>query len=95
MIDRSYHNWPVVFWNVSKACQVWIRLGKLLQREGADHLVSAMYNQAVVQAVLLFGAKTWVLLAAMSKNMEGVHVVFLKHDTGKKSNKKKAGIWSY
>ena len=36
-----------------------------------------MFYWVVVQAVLLFGAETWVLLAAMSRKLEGVHVGFL------------------
>ena len=31
----------------------------------------------MVQAVLLFGADTWVLSAAMAKKLEGLHVRFL------------------
>ena len=36
MLDRSDDNWPSVRLNVGKARRVWIRLGKLLSREGAD-----------------------------------------------------------
>ena len=43
----------------------------------------AMFYWAVVQAVLIFGDETWFLLEAMSKNLEGVHVGFLKQMTGK------------
>ena len=32
----------------------------------------------MVQAVLLFGAETWVLTAAMLQKLEGVHVGFLQ-----------------
>ena len=42
----------------------------------------------MVQAVLLFGLETWVLLAAMSKNLEGVHVGLLRQVTGKKAIRK-------
>ena len=31
----------------------------------------------MVQSVILFGAETWVLTAAMLKKLEGLHVVFL------------------
>ena len=77
MLDRSDDDWPAVRRNVSKAHQVWIWLGKLLWREGADPLVSEMFYRAVVQVVLFFGAEIWVLSAGMSKKMEEVHVGFL------------------
>ena len=43
------------------------------------------FNCAVVQAVLLFGSETWVITAAMSQKIEGVHVVFLRQVTGNKT----------
>ena len=32
MLDRLYNDWPAVCRNVGKARQLWIRLGKILQR---------------------------------------------------------------
>ena len=49
----------------------------MLRQEGADPTIPENFYRAVVQAVLLFGAKTWVLLAAMLQNIEGVQVGFL------------------
>ena len=46
--------------------------------EGSDQLVSEMFYKAVVQEVVLFGAETWVLSAAMVKTMEGVRAGFLR-----------------
>ena len=76
-MDRSDKDWTAVLRNFSKACRVWNRLGKLLQKEGADPRVSAMFYRAVVQSVLIFGAEDWVLSEAMSRKLEGVHVGFL------------------
>ena len=38
--------------------------------------------RGVVQEVLLFGAETWVLTAAMLQKIEGVHVGFLRQVAG-------------
>ena len=76
-LDWSGDNWPEILRNIRKAGNVWGRLEKLLQREGEDPFVSTNFYHAVVQPVLLFGAETWVLLAAMSKKLEGVHVNLL------------------
>ena len=84
VLDRSDDNWPTVLWGVMKACRVWNRLGKLLRREGAEPQVSAVFYRAVVQTVLLLGAETRVLSEAMSRKLEGVHVVFLRQITGKR-----------
>ena len=86
-------NWPEVPRNISKARQVWIRLGKILQREVSDQLVSAMFYLEMVQAVLLLGEDTCVLSASMSKNLEGVHVGFLRKVTVKTPKRQRDGTW--
>ena len=42
-----------------------------------QHQIKEQYS-AVVRAVLLFGAYTWVMLAPMMEILEGVHVHFLR-----------------
>ena len=59
-------------------------IGKFLRREGVDSTISAKLYRAVVQAVLLFGAKTWVLMAEMLNKLDGVHLGFLRQVTGMK-----------
>ena len=48
-----------------------------------------MFYQAVVQVLLLFGAKTWFFLAEMSRNLKGVHMGFLRQVTGQRANQKR------
>ena len=50
-----------------------------------------MFYQAVVQVVLLFGSETWVLLSAMSRKLEGVHMGFLRQVMGKKYKQQRDG----
>ena len=75
--DWSDDDCPAVRRNIRKTGQVWGCLGKILRREGSYQLVSEIFYRAVVQAVLLFGVETWVLLAAMDKTLEGFHLGFL------------------
>ena len=81
----SDKNRLAVLRNIRKVRQVWGRLGKLLRREGADPFVLEIFYLAVVQAVLIFWAETWVLMAAMPKTLESVHVGFLSQVVGKKT----------
>ena len=66
---------------LKKVRQVWGRLGKLLQREGMEPEVLEKLYHTVVQAVLLFGVETWVLLAPMMKSLEEENVSFLRQVT--------------
>ena len=93
MIDRSDDDWPAVDHNVIKALQVWIWIGKMIWRKEAYPLVSEMFYWAVLQAVLLFGAETWVLLAGMSKNLEGVHMEFLRKVSGNTAKRQRDGTY--
>ena len=92
-MDQSDDDCPEVLRNVRKARRVWNRLGKLLRREGAEPRVSAMFYRSVVHTVLLFGAETWVLSEAMSRNMERVHVDFLRRITGQREVRQEDGTW--
>ena len=65
----------------------------MLIQEGVDTIILAKFYWYVVQAVLLFGAETWVLLVAMLKKLEGVHVGFLQHTRGMKAQRLGDAIW--
>ena len=49
----------------------------MLRREGADPLISESFYCTVVQAVLLFGSETLLLMAEMLQKLEGLHVSFI------------------
>ena len=51
-----------------------------------------MFYMELVQAVLLFGSKSCVLSAAMSRAVEGTHTEFLQKITGKKELQKSYGV---
>ena len=47
-----------------------------------------------MQAMLLFGEETWVLLAAMTKELEGYHMGFFRQATGKTESLQWDRTWS-
>ena len=77
VLNWTHGDWPAVLRDIRKSRQVWGRLGKLLRQESAYRITTEKFYRVVVQAVLLFGAKKWVMSAAMLNNIEGVHVDFL------------------
>ena len=46
---------------------------KILGREGEDRRTVGRFYVAVVEAVLMFGSKTWVLTLRLEKALEGFH----------------------
>ena len=58
MILAADKDKPVVLKKLARARKVWSRMSRILIREGAAPWVSGLFFKAVVQAVLLFIAKT-------------------------------------
>ena len=67
----------------------------VLGRDGADPKVSGNFYKAVAQAVLLFGAETWVLSQSMEKALDKFQARGARSLTGKQTRRKKYGIWDY
>ena len=63
--DQIDDNWPEIRWNIKKLRKLWGQLGKIMQRGRTDTQVLEIFYIAVVQAVLIFGLDSWVVLAAM------------------------------
>ncbi len=57
-----------------KARATWARVGKVLRGENTPPTVAAKFNLAVVQAVLLYGSKTWVISMHAMARLEGFHI---------------------
>ncbi len=53
-----------------KARETWARVGQVLRKENAPPQVSAKFYKAIVQSVLLYGSKTWVLSTASLARLE-------------------------
>ena len=92
-LKHTDNDWPEVCWNIVKARAVWRRLVKLLQKEGADNRFSDLFYREVIQAVLLLGLESWDLLYAMIRAVEGTHMGFLCHITGKGVRRQTDGAW--
>jgi hypothetical protein len=57
-----------------KARGTWARVGQVLRKENAPPRVSAKFYKAIVQSVLLYGSKTWVLSTAALARLKGFHL---------------------
>ena len=55
--------------------------------------MSEGFYRAVVQAIILYGSETWVLLSSMVNRIEGTHTEFLKIVTGKRAKRLGYGTW--
>ena len=54
VLTTGDYDWSEVAFNLRKARKSWMRIPRILSREGADPKVSGLFFKAVVQEVLLF-----------------------------------------
>jgi hypothetical protein len=59
---------------LQKARGVWARVGQVLRGENATPWVATKFYKAVIQAILLYGSKTWNLTASALARLEGFHI---------------------
>ena len=81
--------------NLSKERKSWGRLSRILCREGVDARVSGNFFKAVVQAVLLFGAETWVITPTMERALERFQHGAARHITRRQPRRRGDGRWTY
>ena len=88
-------DWTEVAGNIKEARRSWGRLARVLDREGEDPKVSRTFYIAVTQAVLLFGADTWVLTTRMEKALDTFQARVARKLTGRQPRRGIYGTWYY
>ena len=66
-------NWAALYQNLHKAWRRWVMVGKVVIKMGAKVRERGMMFKAVVQSVLLYGSKSWVVMGDMLKVLKGFH----------------------
>ena len=67
----------------------------ILSREGETPRVSGFFFKAMIQAVLLFGAETWVVTPCMGKALGGFQTQVERRLTGQIPWRTPDGTWKY
>lgn len=80
---------------LKKARQQWDAISRILKREGANAMTMAKFYMAVVQAVLLYGADSWVITEKNWKKLRSFHNKALRHMTGRHIIKDSEDNWQY
>ena len=70
-------------------------MSRVLSREGADKRVSGNFFKAMVQAVLLFGAETWVLTPRIERALDRFMHGAARRITGKQPRRGGDGQWTH
>ena len=84
LLSSNGSDWPAVYYNLKKARKRWMRVSRVLTREGADSRVCGMFYKAVVQSVLLYGCETWVITSQVLDVLRGFHNRVARRLSGKR-----------
>ena len=95
MLSSTDDDWTVVERNLWKARGKRGRLAKILGRDRADRIMVGRFYVALLQAVILFGSKTWVLTLRLEKALEGFHHRAARQMAGMGTKHHKYGTWVY
>ena len=95
VLTAGDNDWLPVVGNMGKSRKIWGRLYQVLVQEGAYPKVSRDFYTAVAQAVLIFGAETWVLTPRMEKALDSFQSRFARRITGRQPRRKKDRSWDY
>ena len=81
--------------NLRRARQKWGVIAKILKREGANPVCMSRFYLTVVQAVLLYGADTWVIGKRDMGRLRSFHRRAIRHMTGQHIRKGGDDEWEY
>ena len=94
IIMESDDNWLVVVGNLWKARKGWLRLPRILVREGVKPRASGIFFKAVVQAVLIFRSEMWVMTPHMGRSLGGFKHSVSRRINGRQPQRMMEGSWS-
>ena len=69
VISATDDDWTAVVRTLDRAKKVRSRMLRIISREVAPPQVSGFFFKAVIQAVLILGADTWVVTPCMGKSL--------------------------
>ena len=95
VISETDNDWTAVVRKLAQAKTVWSRMSRILSSEGATPWVFGLFFKAVIQAVLLFGAETWVVTPRMGKSLGAFQTQVARQLMGNLPHRTTNGMWGY
>ena len=81
--------------NLKNARKRWNCVAKILKTEGANAKCMAKFYITIVQAVLLYGADSWVVTQRYLSKLRSFHNRAIRYITGKHIRKRSEHAWEY
>ncbi len=79
-----------------KARSAWARVGQVLRSENASPFVAARFYKAIIQAIILYGSKTWVLSRTGLAQLAEFYIrTAYRMDKKYKPKRRPGNVWIY
>ena len=95
LFTKNDDDTPCIQRNLKKARQRWNCIAKILKADGANARIMSKFYMMVVQAVMLYGAGTWVISKRNMERLESFHKRAMRYMTGRHIRKKEGNEWEY
>jgi hypothetical protein len=89
---QGNNNIQAICAQLRKARSTWAWVGQVFCSKNALPFVAARFYQAIIQAILLYGSKTWVISWTTLARLEGFHIRSAYQMAHK--NKPRCGPWN-
>jgi hypothetical protein len=93
ILDNNDSDWPAVKRAIQRARMTWGRLCRILSSKRATPEAMASIYRAVVQAVLLYGAESWVLTDTMECALQSFYHRCARYITRQHIRQDQDGNW--
>ena len=93
VLSENNNYWLEVVLNLRNSRCKWARLTRVLSREGADTRTLGQIQLAVLQLVLLYRSKTWVMTPHIRRVLGGFHHRVSHRLTGSQPWRGRYGVW--
>ncbi len=74
MMAQDNNNIQAIHAQLQKACSTWAWVRQVLRSKNTPPFVAARFYQAIIQAILLYGSKTWVISWTTLAWLKGFHI---------------------
>jgi len=93
ILDDSDDDTHAVQRQLARARSKWSRLSAILKSQGVKSRVAGYFYKAIIQAVLLYGAETWVISEFLMNQLRSFHSRVARYLTGRHTRQKEDGSW--
>jgi hypothetical protein len=94
LMSQDDDNIQAIRAQIRKARSTWARIGQVLWSENVSPFVAARFYQAIIQAILLYGSKSWVISWTAMVRLEGFHIR-AAYRMAKKNKPKRGPNWEW